>query len=154
MRHQAFSAAFVLLMRGDGEEREVLLSLRQNTGFRDGEYDVSASGHLEPDESFELCALRETMEEIGVELRPEDLRFCFLEHDFKCNYIYTFFMAELPEGANPRVCEPEKSGGLIWAKLNDLPENIEPFHRKVFECIKRGIYYDDSDFTKLISNCY
>ena len=151
MRHQSTGAALVLLMRGNRETREVLLSLRQNTGFRDGEYDVSASGHLEPGESFEQCAIRETFEEIGVQLRPGDLRFCFLEHDFRRNYIYVFFMAELPKGANPRVCEPEKSGGLLWARLNDLPENIEPFHRKVFECIKRGIYYDDGDFTKLAS---
>lgn len=151
MRYQSFGAAFVLLMRGSGEEREVLLNLRQNTGYHDGEYDVSASGHLEPGESFEECAIRETMEEIGVELKPEAVKFVLLNHDAKENYIRAFFMAELPDGAKPLVCEPEKSGGLLWARLNDLPENIEPFHRKVFECIKRGIYYDDGDFTKLVS---
>lgn len=138
-------------MRGSGEECEVLLNLRRNTGFRDGEYDVSASGHLEPGESFEQCAIRETMEEIGVKLQPKDLEFCFLNHAVKDNYIYVFFKAELPEGATPRICEPDKSGGLLWVKLNNLPENIEPFHRKVLECIVRGIYYDDDDFTKLAS---
>lgn len=152
MRHQSSAAAFVLLMRGSGEEREILLNLRRNTGFRDGEYDVSASGHLEPSESFEQCVIRETLEEIGVALKPDDLKFCFLMHDFRHSYIYVFFMAELPEDATPRVCEPEKSGGLLWAKMNDLPKNIEPFHRKVLECIARGIYYDDGDFTKLASS--
>lgn len=149
MRYQSFGCSFVLLMRGSGEEREVLLSLRQNTGYHDGEYDVSASGHLEPGESFEECAIRETVEEVGVALKPEKIKFVLLNHNVKENYIRVFFAAELPAGADPRVCEPEKSGGLLWAKLNDLPENIEPFHRKVFECIARGIYYDDGGFTKL-----
>lgn len=151
MKHRAYGSAFVLLMRGSGRDREVLLHLRRNTGFHDGEYDLSASGHLEAGESFEQCAIRETMEEIGVKLYPKDLHFCFLEHDFKNNYVYVFFMTELPEGATPRVCEPEKSGGLLWTKMYELPEKIEPFHRKVFECIERGIYYDDCNFTRLAS---
>lgn len=151
MRYRSFGCVFVLLVRGSGEEREVLLSLRQNTGYRDGEYDVSASGHLEPGESFEQAAIRETMEEAGVKLSPEEIKFVLLNHNTKENYIRAFFMAELPKGAEPRVCEPDKCGGLLWARLDNLPENIEPFHRKVFECIERGIYYDDGDFTKLAS---
>ncbi len=151
MRYQSFGCVFILLMRGSGEDREVLLSLRQNTGYHDGEYDVSASGHLEPGESFEQCAIRETMEEVGVGLKPEEIKFVLLNHSAEENYTRVFFLAELPAGVTPHVCEPDKSGGLLWARLDNLPENIEPFHRKVFECIERGIYYDDGNFTKLAS---
>lgn len=149
MRYQSFGCAFVLLMRGSGENREVLLHLRQNTGYRDGQYDVSASGHLEPGESFEQCAIRETMEEVGVLLKPEDIKFCLLNHHVGENYVRTFFSAELPAGATPQVCEPDKSGGLLWANIHNLPANVEPFIPKVLDCIKYGIYYDDGDFTKL-----
>lgn len=149
MRYQSFGCAFMLLMRGKGAEREVLLHVRQNSGYMDGKYDASASGHLEPGETLENCAVRETKEEIGIDLRPQDLEFKLLCHNVEENYIKAFFTADLPEGQTPRVCEPDKSGGVQWFRLNNLPENIVPFLPKVLQCIERNIQYDDGDFTVL-----
>lgn len=148
-RYQSTACAFVFVFRGQGAEREVLLHLRQGTGFMDGWYDASASGHLEPGETLEGCVLRETKEEIGLTLRPEGLEFCFLLHNVEENYLKSFFFAELPADQTPKVCEPDKSGGLLWAKLNDLPEHIAPFLVKALECIKMHIYYDDGNFSIL-----
>lgn len=149
MRYQSFACAFILIMRGSGNEREVLLHLRQNSGYMDEKWDASASGHLEPGESLQDCAVRETMEEIGIRLKPTDLHFVLLNHNYDENYIRAFFVAELPKDQTPKVCEPYKSGGLLWAKLGDLPENIVPFIPKVLECIKQQIHYDDGKFTNL-----
>ena len=149
MRYQSFGCARILLLRGEENDREVLLQLRQNTGYMDNMYDTSASGHLEPGETLAECVIRETAEEIGVKLQVEDLRFCMVNHSVEENYIRAVFSAELPEGAEPRICEPEKCGGLKWCRLDSLPDNIIPYIPKMVECIERGIYYDDGDFTVL-----
>lgn len=149
MRYQSFGCAFMFLMRGEGNKREVLLHIRKNSGYMDGKYDASASGHLEPGETLEECAIRETVEEIGISLQPEELKFGLLCHNTEENYIKVFFTADLPKGQTPQVCEPDKSAGLQWFRLDRLPENIAPFLIEVLECIQHGIYYDDGDFTVL-----
>lgn len=55
-------AAYVYLRRGG----EVLLQLRQNTGFMDGNWSAGAAGHLEAGETAERAARRELSEELGV----------------------------------------------------------------------------------------
>lgn len=148
-RYTSNNCAFMILTRGQGREREILLHLRENTGYMDGMYDFSASGHLEPGESLQTCAIRETAEEIGVTLDPAAVRLVFISHNITENYIRTIFAAELPIDATPRVCEPEKSGGLLWAKPTELPENIEPFIPKILAALRLGLNYDDGTFTNL-----
>ena len=38
---------------------------------------------------------------------------------------------------------------LLWANLNNLPENIIPYVVNVIEDIKIGIQFDDGDFSNL-----
>lgn len=149
MRFQSFCCARTLLFRGTGDDREVLLQLRQNTGYMDGKYDASSSGHLEPGENFEQCAIRETKEEIGVILSETDIKFGTLNYDVKENYVKAVFVAELPSGAEPRICEPEVCADLTWFKLGELPDNLIPYLHPTFECLERRITYDDGDFTIL-----
>ncbi|WP_175162730.1 NUDIX domain-containing protein [Paraburkholderia fynbosensis] len=44
---------------------ECLFIQSANTGHRDGQYSLVA-GHLEPGQSIEACAIRESSEEAGV----------------------------------------------------------------------------------------
>ena len=62
MRFQVVPAAYVFLLRGS----EVLLQLRQNTGYRDGHWAAAAAGHVEHGESVLVAAVREAEEEIGL----------------------------------------------------------------------------------------
>lgn len=148
-RYQSISCTFMILYRGAGENREILLQLRQNTGYMDGQYDLSASGHLEPGESLEDCAIRETKEETGIDLRPEDVKLVFVCHEYEENYVRNIFAAELPEGSEPKICEPDKNGGFKWVKIGEFPANIRPFIPKMFEAMKLGLNYDDMNFTNL-----
>jgi 8-oxo-dGTP pyrophosphatase MutT (NUDIX family) len=61
-------AVHIFFIRGG----TVLLLRRFNTGYEDGNYSVPA-GHLEGDETVVQAAIREAREEIGVELRPDEV---------------------------------------------------------------------------------
>jgi ADP-ribose pyrophosphatase YjhB (NUDIX family) len=61
-------AVHIFFIRGGS----VLLLRRFNTGYEDGNYSVPA-GHLEGDETVVQAAIREAREEIGVELRPDEV---------------------------------------------------------------------------------
>ena len=60
-RHRIIGAAMLILR--DGEH--VLLSLRKNTGYRDGDYGL-VSGHLEQGETFLQGAIREAHEHVRI----------------------------------------------------------------------------------------
>jgi len=69
-RFRVVPAAYVFLLRGTatGGGDEVLLQLRQHTGYMDGHWAAAAAGHVERGETAYDAARREALEEIGVEL--------------------------------------------------------------------------------------
>ncbi len=82
-------------------------------------------GHLEYGESWEECARREVMEEVGVTLK--NVRYLattndVFEKDGK-HYISIWMEAEIDQG-EPRSMEPHKVLGLTWADLKHLPEPL------------------------------
>ncbi|KAK5054404.1 hypothetical protein LTR84_001294 [Exophiala bonariae] len=98
-------------------------------------------GHLEHGETFEECAIRETLEETGLDI--EDARFLTTTNDLMPNlkdgsggtlhYATVFMVAKVKpwSGAvgtgealfsmpNPKVMEPLKCGGWEWVSWEDL----------------------------------
>ena len=57
----------------------VLLALRQGTGYADGQWNLP-SGKLDAGEMVDAAVCREAGEEVGLRLKPEDLRFSVLLH--------------------------------------------------------------------------
>jgi 8-oxo-dGTP diphosphatase len=90
-RYKIIPACYLVLTRGN----EVLLQLRKNTGFMDGKYSL-VSGHLEGDETLKEAMIRETKEEAGVAIKPEDLELIHVMHRSKKSNDWEridFFMA-------------------------------------------------------------
>lgn len=112
-------AVFVVLISDDGE---ILLQRRYNTGYRDGYYDFSASGHLEEGESIKECAVREAKEEIGVDIDEDNLQLIHVNQNYVDDpYINFTFVCREWKG-EPRICEPEKCDDLRFFGLEDFPE--------------------------------
>ena len=61
------SVALILIRNNNGKE-EILLQKRKNTGYMDGYYDLGASGHVENKETMKMALIRETKEEIGINI--------------------------------------------------------------------------------------
>lgn len=132
-------AAYVVLLRGD----EVLLQLRQNTGYRDGYWATAAAGHVEADESVVDAAVREAAEEIGIAIGGTDLVPLCAMHRTHGNHrpvderVDFFFTCRTWSG-EPQRREPDKSADLRWWSLTDLPANVVPHERAVLDALTAG----------------
>ncbi len=140
----------VLTRVNENGEKEILLQLRQNTGYMDNMYDFACSGHVEKGESYTTALVREAKEEIGITVKEEDLVFLAVNHHYQADHVQLFFSTNSYEG-EPTVCELQECGGLLWANLDNLPENTIPYVANVIEDIKLGIQFDDGDFVNLKS---
>ncbi len=81
-------------------------------------------GHLEHGESFEACAMRETMEETGITIK--DINVVGFTNDFFPNgkhYITIFVEAAHADG-EAKIMEPEKSTEIGWFSMDSLPSPL------------------------------
>jgi len=134
MRFQLVPATYVLLRR----ENEVLLQLRQNTGYRDGHWAAAIAGHVEAGESVTSAAIREAAEEVGVEVPASALTPLTVLHrtdgseDPVEQRVDFFFESRFWVG-EPRILEEAKCADLRWFPLDALPEPMPPHERFVLE---------------------
>lgn len=122
------------------QERKVLLLMRQNTGYEDGKYHLP-SGHVEKGESFVSAAIRETKEELGVDITSCQLRFgTVIDRALQHGRLSLFFLCNAWSG-QPGNREPAKCSYIRWYPVDDLPENIIPFVRNAIRNIFARIPY-------------
>jgi 8-oxo-dGTP diphosphatase len=97
-----------------------VLMMKRKGSHGAGEYGFP-SGHLEYMESFEECAIRETREECGIEIK--NINFSYLVNVKKYNpkhYVYIGLVADWVSG-EPLNLEPDKAEEWKWYDFNDLP---------------------------------
>jgi ADP-ribose pyrophosphatase YjhB (NUDIX family) len=110
-------------------EGRILLLRRFNTGYEDGNYSVPA-GHLDGGESVRDAAVREAREEIGVEIRQQDLNFAGVMHRKSDDERVDFFLEVKTWMGEPSIMEIEKSDDLQWLPIQNLPKNTIPYIRR------------------------
>lgn len=141
-------AVNLVLTRINNGRKEILLQLRQNTGYMDNMYDFACSGHVDKGESYTQALIREAKEEIGISINENDLVFLAVNHNYQADHVQLFFSTKSYEG-EPIICESDKCGGLLWSDTDNLPSNIIPYVKNVIKDIEYGIQYDDGNFTNL-----
>ena len=133
-------ASYVFLMRGDAADTEVLLQLRQNTGFMDDHWAAAAAGHVERGETAVDAANREAAEEIAV----GDLELEFVtamqrtQRDLPIDERIDFFFLTRSWSGEPRIVEPQKCAELRWCRLDALPEPVVPHELAVLDSLRTG----------------
>lgn len=144
-RLKIIPTVYLILVKDD----EILLSRRYNTGFRDGEYSFPA-GHLDGNETLTQAMVREAKEEIGVGVKPENLKLVHVMHrkepsEERVNF---FFTAEKWAG-KPKIMESRKCDDLRWFELDGLPDNTIPYIKQAISCFKNKIFYSEWDSKSL-----
>jgi 8-oxo-dGTP pyrophosphatase MutT (NUDIX family) len=142
-RFAVIPAAYVFLLRysEDTGAREVLLQLREGTGYMDGHWAAAVAGHVERGETVYEAAAREAKEEAGITgldltaiCAMQRTGATGLEVDERVDY---FFTAASWSG-EPRIMEPEKCADLQWFALDALPDPVVPHELAVLEALHAG----------------
>lgn len=122
---------------------EVLLQLRQGTGYRDGHWAAAAAGHVEAGESVFEAACREALEELGVTVDVPDLVPLTSMHRTHGNgraideRVDWFFECRRWTGV-PQLIETNKAADLGWFALDALPDPVVPHERAVLDRLRTG----------------
>ncbi|MFA5522834.1 MAG: NUDIX domain-containing protein [Tissierellales bacterium] len=125
---------------------EVLLHRRKNTGYQDGKWDISASGHVEEGETAKMAVVRECEEELGIDVKTIDLSFVHLSHRISNSggrTYYDIYVTVNRYDGIPKIMEPDKCSELRWFKLNDLPKYIIDIRKAALDNYGIGIQYSE-----------
>lgn len=120
---------------------QVLLQLRQHTGYMDGYWACGVAGHVDPGESVLATAVREAHEEAGIGVEPGELIPLTAMHRSNepggaaLEQRVDFFLAARQWQGEPAVAEPERNAGLRWFPLDRLPDKVPPHERAVMEAL-------------------
>lgn len=133
-------ASYVFLLRDGAAGPEVLLQLRQNTGYMDDHWAAAAAGHVERGETAIDAIHREAAEEIGV--TALDLEFVTAmqrtQHGDPIDERIDFFFTARRWSGEPRIVEPEKCADLRWCPLDELPDPVVPHELEVLRRLRSG----------------
>ncbi|MFA6095997.1 MAG: NUDIX domain-containing protein [Candidatus Paceibacterota bacterium] len=101
-------------------------------------------GRLEAGETFEDCAIREIKEETGMDIsHPEVIAVTNNLKTYRnegVHYISVVLLAKDFSG-EPRIMEPEKCEGWIWADPKNIPMPHFDASERSIECYLNGFFY-------------
>ncbi|MGH8907521.1 MAG: NUDIX hydrolase [Egibacteraceae bacterium] len=124
MSYTSVIDVLLLLVR----EHHVLLALRENTGYADGQWNLP-SGKLEDSEHILDALVRETREEIALDIDPGQARMVVALHNRnpEGQARVGFFFEVARWCGEPANAEPHKCAKLAWHPLDMLPANTVPY---------------------------
>ncbi|GAA0969001.1 hypothetical protein GCM10009555_015320 [Acrocarpospora macrocephala] len=121
-RYRPVVDVHVLLFDGD----RVLLGLRHDTGYADGEWGAMPSGHLDEGESVLAAGAREAREELGIEVGELDVVHVMHHRNPGCASRIGFFLVARSWSGTPINAEPDKCEKIAWFPVSELPANTLP----------------------------
>ncbi|MDQ7905973.1 NUDIX domain-containing protein [Phytohabitans sp. ZYX-F-186] len=130
----------VLLLLTDADH--LLLALREGTGYADGLWNLP-SGKLELGEDAVSAVIREAREEVGVRLRPNELRMVATVHHRNTAGLarvgLAFAVAFDPaRHGEPVNAEPHKCAKIEWVPADMLPSNTYPYTAACVRAYRQG----------------
>lgn len=134
-----------LILVKDGK---ILLLRRFQTGYEDGNYGLP-SGHAEAGETMREALVREVLEELGVQIAPDDLHLALTMHRSCGDHErIDFFFTASRVGGEVENMEPNKCDDLSWFPLDKLPENTIPYIRHALHNFANKIPYSEFGWDK------
>lgn len=126
------------------KDGKILLLKRANTGYNDGNYSLPA-GHFDGNETAKEVAVREVKEEVGIDIKSENLQLVHISHrkspvPIDHERMDLFFRIKKWQG-EPVNAEPHKHEEIKWFEIKKLPDNMVPEVRSaITQAYKNEIY--------------
>lgn len=141
-RFKFIGSSYLFLIK----ENEILLQRRFQTGFEDGNYGVPA-GHLDGNETTREGCAREMKEELGIEIRLEDIDIVHvMQRKATQDERFDFFMKAIKYTGEIENKEPNKCDDLRWFPIDNLPANTIDYVRTAIENYKKGVFYSEYNY--------
>jgi len=141
--YRTFSAVFPFILKTDNDKTKILLHRRQNTGYQNGKLDIAGGGHVEDGETAQIALIRECKEELGIDVKTEDLSFIHLSHRFSNRTYYDIYFLVNKYNGEPTIREPHKCSELNWFDIDLLPHDIIECRKEVINEWKNKRYYSE-----------
>ena len=90
-------------------------------GLGSGDWDFSAGGHINLGETLIQGAIRETKEEIGVDITPEDLEFVTMR-PFNCNRFAWVYCVDWTGRPDEFHFDDNEVSEVKWVKYSEMEE--------------------------------
>ncbi len=133
--------ASLILKRGN----EILLYKRINTHYENGNYGL-IGGYIDGGETVYQGIAREAKEEVGIDIKVEDLKVEHVMHSKaagRYGEFITVFLSASDWQGEPKNMEPDRCGDLFWFLQNSLPDNTVKQIRSALENINKGIFFSN-----------
>jgi len=145
---KSYSAVFPLILKNENTGVQILLHRRENTGYQDGKWDIAGSGHVDKNETAKAAVIRECKEEIGIDVKLEDINFVHLSHRLSKDRIYydIYFTIKSYTGT-PIIMEPDKCSQMEWFLIDNLPDDIIDCRKQDIQNYTAGKYYSEKTET-------
>jgi 8-oxo-dGTP diphosphatase len=125
------------------QDSKVAFVLREHTGWMDGHYGLPG-GKVEKDERITQAAIREAKEEVGIDIKPENMRAALTRYRRSEDSDWIDIVFEIDEWQGELVNnEPHIHSELAWLDPENLPENMVNAKSTVFDVIKTGKIFDE-----------
>jgi 8-oxo-dGTP diphosphatase len=135
-----YIASYIIVQNDEGN---IAFLMRQNTAWMNGFYSLP-SGKVEKNESFTAAAVREAKEEIGIDVKPEDMEYVLTVHrnsseddNWQMKWVDVFFVVKQHTG-DVQNAEPHMHSELAWLDPDDLPDNVIPSLAASLEAWRKG----------------
>ena len=111
----------VYLLLFNNTNNQILLSKRFNTGFMDGYWSLPA-GHVEQNETIFEAIIRESKEEINLDIQENQLNLFQLRHHTDESRFNFYFSCKATNFGKITNNEPNKCSELRWFDVYNLPQ--------------------------------
>ena len=128
---------WVVQKRADGGVEVLLQKRSREKDAYPGCYDISAAGHMLAGDDFEISALRELSEELGIHAQPKDLRFIGFHEGYVEDIFWGKPFKDWEISAVYLYEKPVDAESLILQK-SEVEEVIFMDYDKVFAGMKDG----------------
>ena len=140
MEKEKFLSSIYLIIKNS--EGKILLQRRQGTKLWPGFLALPA-GHVDEGEDVYEAAIREAREELNITITKDDIIDTFAVNRKNKSlppYFDVYFELKSYQG-EISINEPEKCSELVWADINDMPEDMIDFEATAIKNNIKGIKF-------------